>query len=46
MIILIYSLLVDGIMNDEGYNYLIDYSHTSVVNTIDIVAAASYILGY
>ena len=46
MIILIYSLLVDGIMNEEEYNYLFDYSHTSVVNTIDIVAASSYILGY
>ena len=46
MIILIYSLLTDGIMNEEGYNYLFDYSHTSVVNTIDIVAEASYTLGY
>ena len=35
-------------MNYEwgGYNYLFDYSHTSVVNTINIVTAASYTLGY
>ncbi|MEC9456099.1 MAG: hypothetical protein VX537_01580 [Candidatus Neomarinimicrobiota bacterium] len=46
MIILIYSLLADGIMNEEGYNYLFDYSYTSVVNTINIVTVASYTLGY
>ena len=46
MIIRIYSLLADGIMNEAGYNYLFDYSQNSVVNTIDIIAAASYILGY
>jgi len=46
MIILIYSLLADGIMNETGYNYLFDYSQNSVVNTIDIITAASYILGY
>ena len=46
MIILIYSLLADGIMNEAGYNYLFDYSQKSVVNTIDIITAASYILGY
>jgi len=46
MIILSYSLLADGIMNEAGYNYLFDYSQKSVVNTIDIITAASYILGY
>ena len=43
MVIRIYSLLADGIMNEAGYNYLFDYSQKSVVNTIDIIAAVSYL---
>ena len=30
-------------MNEAGYNYLFDYSQNSVVNTIDIIAAVSYL---